>query len=166
MAVVHQKLRERQMPMAVARAAIVFCVAVAPPVVFQFLLALGAPWGALTMGGINPGQLPPAMRLNAVLSALILCGTALVVCVRAGLVLPGRQDAVRRSIWAVVLFCVLEVVLHVLTPSYWERVLWLPCVSIMLVASSYVAMGTMRRAVDGGHEAQAEPAGPGYVQVH
>ena len=88
--------------MAVARAAIVFCVAVAPPVVFQFLLALGAPWGALTMGGINPGQLPPAMRLNAALSALILCGTALVVCVRAGLVLPGRQDSVRRSIWAVV----------------------------------------------------------------
>ena len=84
MAVVHKAIAS-EMPMAVARAAIVFCVAVAPPVVFQFLLALGAPWGALTMGGINPGQLPPAMRLNAVLSALILCGTALVVCVRAGL---------------------------------------------------------------------------------
>ena len=47
MAVVHKA--PPQMPMAVARAAIVFCVAVAPPVVFQFLFALGAPWGALTM---------------------------------------------------------------------------------------------------------------------
>ena len=46
-----------------------------------------------------------------------------------------------------------EVVLHVLTPSYWERVLWLPCISIMLLASSFVAMRTMRRAVEEGHEA-------------
>ena len=88
MAVVHKA--PPQMPMAVARAAIVFCVAVAPPVVFQLLLALGAPWGALTMGGINPGQLPPAMRLNAVLSALILCGTALVVCVLGWFFLAGK----------------------------------------------------------------------------
>ena len=44
-----------------------------------------------------------------------------------------------------------EVFLHMLTPSYWERALWLPCVSIMLLASSFVAMRTMGRAVEEGH---------------
>lgn len=91
----------RVVTMAVANAAIAFCIATAPPAVFQLLLALGAPWGALTMGGFHPGQLPPVLRLNAVFSALILGGAALVVCVRAGLT-PGRQDAVRRSVWVVV----------------------------------------------------------------
>ena len=95
----HQKFRV--VTMAVANAAIAFCIATAPPAVFQLLLALGAPWGALTMGGFHPGQLPPVLRLNAVFSALILGGAALVVCVRAGLI-PGRQDAVRRSVWVVV----------------------------------------------------------------
>ena len=47
--------------------------------------------------------------------------------------------------------CVVEVFLHMLTPSYWERALWLPCVSIMLLASSFVAMRTMGRAVEEGH---------------
>jgi len=144
--------------MAAVLAAIAYCVAVAPPAVFQLILALGAPWGALTMGGVHPGQLPPALRVNAVLSALILCGTALVVCVRAGLVLCDRQDDVRRSIWGVVVFCTLEVVLQALTPSYWERALWLPCVSVMLVASSCVATRTKGQAVDEGHEAQDERA--------
>ena len=138
-------------------AAIAFCVATAAPAVFQVLLSLGAPWGALTMGGLHDGQLPPAFRINAAFSALILCGSALVVSVRAGLILPGRQGTVRRSVWVVVAFCVLEVALHVITPSYWERILWLPCVSVMLVASSYVAM----RAENGGFAARGERAGGG-----
>ena len=54
------------------------------------------------MGGLHPGLLPPVMRLNAVFSALILCGAAIIVCVRAGVVLPGRQNAVQRSVWVVV----------------------------------------------------------------
>ena len=149
--------------MAVALAAIAFCVATAAPAVFQVLLALGAPWGALTLGGLHPGQLPSAFRVNAAFSAVVLSGTALVVCVRAGLILPGRQDTVRRSVWVVVAFCVLEVALHVITPSYWERILWLPCVSVMLVASSYVAM----RAENGGFAARGERAGShNYVPMH
>ena len=69
----------------------------------------------------------------------------------------------RKSVWVVVAFCVLEVALHVITPSYWERILWLPCVSVMLVASSYVAM----RAENGGFAARGERAGShNYVPMH
>lgn len=110
-------------------------------IAFQLALAAGAPWGELTMGGKFRGQLSGPMRAMALVSALLLGVLVLIVAVRAGLVLPGWQSRSRPAAWGVVAYCVLGVVANALTPSRKERILWLPVVALMLVSSSFVAMG-------------------------
>lgn len=116
--------------------ALVFNGLAAVVVLFQLALALGAPWGELTWGGQFPGTLPAAMRLVCFLSASLLGVFALVVSVRAGLLLPRWQRTARKLVWVVVAYAAVGVVANALTPSEWERLLWLP-VAIMLFVSSF-----------------------------
>ena len=46
---------------------------------FHIGVILGAPWGALTMGGRWPGVLPPAARVLSALSGGLVLGMAAVV---------------------------------------------------------------------------------------
>ena len=108
-------------------------------VAFQLALAAGAPWGRLAMGGAFPGRLPPAMRAAAVVQALLWLVFAAVVGARAGLVLPQWAAASRRLIWVVVGVLVVGAVLNALTPSPWERVLWLPVTLALLSCAVVVA---------------------------
>ncbi|HEX3159145.1 MAG TPA: hypothetical protein VHQ45_11555 [Gemmatimonadaceae bacterium] len=112
---------------------------------FQLALAAGAPWGALTMGGAFPGQLPPPMRAAAVGSAVLMLAFAAVVAARAGLALPRWRQASRRLIWVVVAYALVGVVLHVVTPSARERMLWLPVV-LMLAGCALVVARSPARA--------------------
>ena len=105
---------------------------------FHLAMALGAPWGHLTMGGRWPGVLPPEGRVTAALNAVLLAGLALLVLSRAGmLALPAPGWA----IWAIVAFLSVGVVLHIITPSAAERALWLPQLLVMLVCAVVVARG-------------------------
>ena len=106
---------------------------------FQLALAAGAPWGELTMGGAFPGQLPPPMRAAAVGSAVLMLAFAAVVAARAGLALPRWRQASRRLIWVVVAYALVGVVLHVVTPSARERMLWLPVVLLLAGCALVVA---------------------------
>jgi hypothetical protein len=108
---------------------------------FQLALALGMPWGTLTWGGRFPGRLPGYMRGVAVISAALLATFALVVAVRAGLLLPEWRPLSRSVIWVVVGYSALGVVAHAVTPSPKERRLWLPIVLMMLACSVAVAAG-------------------------
>jgi hypothetical protein len=112
-------------------------------VLFQLALAAGAPWGALAMGGAFPGRLPAAMRIAAVAQALLLLLLAAIVAARAGLVLPRWRVASRKLIWGVAAFLLLGALLNAITPSPWERLLWLPVVLLQLGCAVVVARSEM-----------------------
>ncbi|WP_309606581.1 hypothetical protein [Phenylobacterium sp.] len=123
-------------------AARIFGALTALVAVFQLALALGAPWGAVAMGGAFPGVYPPAMRLAALFQILILGVVALVVFVRAGLVFPRWRVAARWPAWVVVVLLAVGVVLNLITPSGLERLIWAPVAALLFLASLRVALET------------------------
>ena len=121
-------------------AAILYSIVTFFVVAFQTALAAGAPWGAYAMGGAFPGQFPPALRVTAILQALLLAGMAGVVLARAGVALPRWARASRWLIWFVVAFSALSFVLNLITPSAGERALWAPVAFLLLASSAVVAL--------------------------
>jgi hypothetical protein len=121
-------------------AAIIYAVIASAVVVFQIALAAGAPWGAYAMGGASPGQFPPAMRIGAVIQALLISGMAIVVLARAGLILSGWSRVSHWLVWIVVALTALTFVLNLITPSAGERALWVPAILLLLICSLVVAL--------------------------
>ena len=109
-------------------------------IAFQIALAAGIPWGAYAMGGAFPGQFPPALRIAAVVQAVLLAGMAVVVMAQAGLILPAGSRVSRWLIWMVVAVMAVGLVLNLITPSAGERALWAPVTLIMLLSSAVVAL--------------------------
>jgi hypothetical protein len=118
----------------VTLAALAYLAATLVVVVFQLALALGAPWGAYAMGGRVPGRFPPAVRLLALVQALVLGLLALVVLESAGLVSLGLADWL---VWVAVAVSALSVTMNAASRSPGERRLWVP-VGLVLLASSLV----------------------------
>jgi len=114
-------------------------------VLFQLALASGAPWGHLAMGGKYPGVFPPALRVAAVLQALLLTFVALIVLTRSGVSLsapfdsPGFTNFSNGAIWFVVALSVVAAVLNTITPSKKERALWAPVTIVQLCCAVVVA---------------------------
>ena len=126
--------------MTLRRMAAIFYAIVSLAVVgFQIALAAGAPWGQFAMGGAFPGQFPPALRMAALVQAMLLLALAAVVLARAGVILSGWSRASRWLIWFVVAFAVLSFVLNLITPSAGERAIWAPVAFLLLISSSIVA---------------------------
>lgn len=119
-------------------AAYSYAVVTGVVVLFQLCLALGAPWGAASMGGRFPGKYPPKMRSVAIVNMLILAFLILVVLVRADMLLPRFRSMSNIAIWFVVTFSALSLVLNIITPSKTERI-WAPAAAISLVTSLVVA---------------------------
>jgi hypothetical protein len=120
-------------------AAVLYAAAASGVVVFQIARAAGAPWGAYAMGGMFPGQFPPALRVAALVQSALVAGMAAIVLSRAALVLPKWSRASRRLVWVVVAFAAVGFVLNVITPSAAERGIWAPVTLLMLVSSAVVA---------------------------
>jgi hypothetical protein len=121
-------------------AAIAFVVVAAGLVAFQIALALGAPWGEYAMGGAFPGSYPPALRVAAVLQAILWLAIGGVVLSRAGLALPRWARASRWLIWVVVALSAISLVLNLITPSGGERAIWAPVAAVLLASSLVVAL--------------------------
>ena len=121
-------------------AAWIFGVLLAGLALFQLALAAGAPWGSLAMGGRYPGRFPPPMRIAALVQIAIYVLMAIVVFVRAGLLLPDLFEPSRIAVWAVVSLSAVAVVLNLITPSKWERRLWAPVAILMFATSLRVAL--------------------------
>ena len=120
-------------------AAILYAIVMLGVVAFQIALAAGAPWGAYAMGGAAPGQFPPAMRVGAIVQAVLLAGMAAVILARAGLILPGWSQVSHWLVWIVVALTALSLVLNLITPSAGERAIWAPTLSLLLISSLIVA---------------------------
>ena len=106
---------------------------------FQLAIAAGAPWGHLTMGGAFPGRLPSPMRLAAIGQALVLLLFAAVVAARARLLFDRWHAVSRTLVWVVVAYTVVGVVLNAITPSPWERALWLPVLLVLCTCAVVTA---------------------------
>jgi len=108
-------------------------------VAFHMALALGVPWAELSWGGNYSGRLPGPMRVASVASAGILIVLALVVLIRADILLPRWHSLSQKVIWVVVAYCGVAVLAHTFTPSKWERIVWLPVVIILFITGLLVA---------------------------
>ena len=129
--------------MAISRvSAIIYAIVTFGVVAFQIALAAGAPWGAYAMGGASPGQFPPALRIAAIIQAVLLAGMAAVILARAGLVLPGWSRVSHWLVWIVVALTALSLVLNLITPSGGERAIWAPTLSLLLISSLIVAFSS------------------------
>lgn len=130
--------------MSVAAAGKIYLALSAIAIAFQLALALGAPWGQLTMWGAYPNTLPAHMRIAAAGSVLLLLGFAAIVAARAGLALPAWRRASRWLIWIVVAYMLAGTVLNAVTPSPGERAIWLPVALVLLACAARVALGRAR----------------------
>ncbi|MBV7409442.1 hypothetical protein [Maritimibacter sp. DP1N21-5] len=104
---------------------------------FQLAVALGMPWGQLTMGGRWPGRLPGVMRALAVVQAGLLVLLARIVAGASGLFVPLGPSWL---IWIAVAFTGLSTLANGATPSRPERRLWGPVTTIMFLSAIYVAV--------------------------
>lgn len=109
-------------------------------VLFQFALALGAPWGEMAMGGKFPGRFPRGMRIAALVQIVVLAFIALIVLTRAGVIFSEYLAISKSAIWGVVVFCLVGAILNTITPSKKERMLWAPVTIALLICATFVAM--------------------------
>ncbi len=109
-------------------------------VAFQIALAVGVPWGEYAMGGTFPGQFPPALRIAALVQAILLVALAAIVMARAGFILNGWSRRAHWLVWIVVAFAAVGLVLNVITPSGGERAIWAPVTLLLLLSSMIVAI--------------------------
>ena len=122
--------------------AIIYAIVTFGVVAFQIALAAGAPWGAYAMGGAAPGRFPPALRIGAIIQALLLAGMAAVILARAGLILPGWSRVSHWLVWIVVALTAFSLILNLITPSAGERGIWAPTLSLLLISSLIVAFSS------------------------
>ena len=123
-------------------AAIIYAIVMLGVVAFQIALAAGAPWGAYAMGGAAPGQFSPALRVAAMIQAVLLAGMAAVILARAGLILPGWSQVSHWLVWIVVALTALSLALNLITPSAGERAIWAPTLALLLIGSLIVAFSS------------------------
>ena len=120
-------------------AAVIYALATVVIVAFQIAMALGAPWGTLAMGGKYPGRFPPALRIAALVQAMVLIVLGVIVLRHTGALSGGALLGQPWLIWVAVAFAAIATILNAITPSKNERALWFPVALIMLVSSIWAA---------------------------
>ena len=118
---------------------IIFTILSAILVLFQLGLTLGMPWGEASMGGKFPGKYPPKMRIVSLINSFILSLIAMVVLIKAELLLPQYKSYANVVVYFVVAFSAVATILNILTPSKIERKIWAPVATLLLVTSIIVA---------------------------
>ncbi len=120
-------------------AARIFATFTVVAILFEIALAAGMPWGEFAWGGNYPGTLPTDMRVASVVQAFLLLALVVVVLIRAGIIFLAWQPISKKLVWAVVAYCALGVIANATTPSFWERIIWLPVLTICFASSLVVA---------------------------
>jgi hypothetical protein len=118
----------------------VFCIFGSVAAVFQLALAAGAPFGSFAMAGKFPGQFPFAMRIAAFVQAVVLMLLTVVVGARADLIFPQWRFLSERLCWGVVVFSALGLMMNLITPAKWERIIWAPVAAVLFASSFVVAI--------------------------
>lgn len=112
-------------------AAIAYAALATIAIFVQLALAVGKPWGALTLGGRWQGVLPLWLRPLALLQAMLLIAMTVAVMERGQLLklaLPGWSYTTALVITA------LSLLANAASPSQPERRLWTPVIALMLLS--------------------------------
>ncbi len=102
--------------------------------VFQTLLALGTPWAAAAYGGANSGVLPDPLRASSAVTAVIylalaaIAGTSWAPVRTRGHVMYGTS-----------VLMVIGAVLNIASPSFIERIIWVPVTVVLVIALWHAA---------------------------
>jgi hypothetical protein len=92
------------------------------------------------MGGASRGRFPPALRVAALLQAVVIGVLAIGVLSAAGIGPPGLAASLPGLVWVAVVVSAIAVVLNAITRSAGERRIWLPVTVVMLFSSLLVAL--------------------------
>jgi hypothetical protein len=124
-------------PAAVVAAVLFFGMAA-----FQASLALGAPLGALVLGGRHPGVLPNRLRAFSAIAAGILVAGALVILARASAIdwPAGATGLLVPAAWAIAAFLVLNTLGNLASKSRLERTVFAALTAALAVLSANVAL--------------------------
>ncbi len=120
--------------------AILFTLLTTIVILFQLCLAVGLPWGEAAMGGKFPGKFPPKMRVVALINAVVLCFTIIIVLSRAGIFFEEILSFSKIAIWFVVVLYGAGTLMNSITPSKIERI-WIPVAGLQLITSFIIAIG-------------------------
>ena len=113
-----------------------FCILII--IVFHLLLIFGLPLGHLTMAGKFPGRLPWNMRVFSIFSIFILLLMLIFLEIAAGNIFNEYHAHKNLLNFIVISFNFIQVILHIITPSKYERLFWLPVVLVMFITSVLV----------------------------
>jgi len=133
--------------MAVKKLAVIIAAMFGLVVIFQILLAFGAPWGEYTQGGGTAGSLSPAGRFTAVLSAGILIVMVLGILARAGMG-PAKgypPKLVTAIAWFTTVYAGVAILANLATPSGAERAIWAPFSFVMFALVVTMMVKTRKR---------------------
>ncbi|KAI8894519.1 hypothetical protein BC833DRAFT_623879 [Globomyces pollinis-pini] len=119
---------------------ILFIICTSIVCLFHLALTFGAPWGSVAMGGKYPGVLPMKIRLAILVNQVIYIFFGIVILSRAELILPGFLPASRIIIWIINAFLLLGLFMNMITPSKWERIIWVPILLIMNISCLLIAI--------------------------
>jgi len=121
-------------------AATVAIIALVALIVFQCLLALGAPLGHLAWGGAHR-RLPPGLRVASALAAGFLAFGVVCLLERVGMVrVIGDAAMVRWTVWSLVALFALSLVANLASRSAAERRMGIPLTLVLTAACAAVAL--------------------------
>lgn len=118
---------------------IIFTITTSIIILFQIALALGFPWGSASMGGKFPGVYPKKMRILALINAFFLFFLIIIVLSKSNIAFLFFNLFSNYAIWFVVLFTLIQVILHIITSSKIEKI-WLLPVLILFITSLLIAL--------------------------
>ncbi|WP_030157458.1 hypothetical protein [Glycomyces sp. NRRL B-16210] len=121
-------------------AAVLATVLLAALVVFQAMLALGAPIGHFSWGGAHR-VLPTRFRIGSALAIPIYVFIILLMLDKAAVVSPfGQAGWATVAFWVVTVFFILNIPLNALSRSKHERALVTPTVAVLAILFLYVGL--------------------------
>lgn len=108
--------------------------------IFHIGLIIGQPWGKITMGGQDSGQLPKRKRIVAFVALFLLMFFLFNVLSQSSLMFEEWQNITDKTIWIVVVFNFLSFIGNLFTKSTWERRIWAPVATIMFACVVFITV--------------------------
>jgi cell shape-determining protein MreD len=124
-----------------AAAAIIAAVLIAALTVFQIALALGAPAGAASWGGANPGVLPPRLRVSSAVAGVLVYPPIAVLVLESGGVIDLGWDVSPGWLWVLAGLFMLGTLANAASRSKVERV-WAPVSLAVAICCAVIALGS------------------------
>lgn len=121
-------------------AAIIFCVLLGAPAIFQLALALGAPLGRFAWGGGHE-RLPTGFRIGSVIAIAIYALLAAIALERAGLVRVFPDTSIASiGIWISLAYLGLGIPMNAISRSKPERYTMTPLVIVLVALVLVIAL--------------------------